>query len=162
MPHDLNLKIGLPATVQVMTAHDSYWFRLNLKLPRRHSGLNHGPPLPATGQAITVSAATGKAQTGAINGCPSASNHTANGSLLVGWALACAVLTFAVCSIHTVTAQCPDSSWSLFVDSFGVEGNNSCVKFFTPSTGMSWSEANTACSNLGFGAHLLTSRQVRL
>lgn len=75
---------------------------------------------------------------------------------VIGATLVCLAI---LCSTP-VCAQCPDGTWSLYVDSSGVEGNvNSCVKQFIAS--VPWATANSACVSLGNRAHLLTSSQVR-
>ena len=73
---------------------------------------------------------------------------------LAAFSLAC-VATL----VSLTNAQCPDSSWGLYVDSSGVEGVNSCVKHFAAPAGITWNGASAACTALG--AHLLTSLQVR-
>ncbi len=74
--------------------------------------------------------------------------------------LALATLVLILCNVSTGNAQCPDNTWTLYVDTFGVEGNvNSCIKLFNTNTA-SWQASSSACVALGGGAHLLTSRQV--
>jgi hypothetical protein len=46
----------------------------------------------------------------------------------------------------------------VFYDTLGIEGTNSCIKYF--GTTMKWGDANSYCNSLGSGVHLLTSKQV--
>jgi hypothetical protein len=68
------------------------------------------------------------------------------------------VVLIALCNVSS--AQCPDNTWTLYVDGSGVQGNiNSCIKLFNTNTA-SWQASSSGCVALGLGAHLLTSRQV--
>ena len=54
----------------------------------------------------------------------------------------------------------PNSTWTAWLDTAGVEGAHSCFKRVTATA--TWSVANATCAVLGVGSHLLTSRQVRV
>jgi hypothetical protein len=54
---------------------------------------------------------------------------------------------------------CLDTTWTLWLDSRGMEGLHSCFKRY--STNVAWATANSNCQALGANIHLLTSRQVR-
>jgi hypothetical protein len=61
-------------------------------------------------------------------------------------------------SLASCVLICPDTTWSLWLDTAGVEGVHSCYKRF--SSLVTWQTANDTCLGLAPGAHLLTSRQV--
>ena len=62
-------------------------------------------------------------------------------------------------SSSACVSLCPDSTWTLWLDTRGVEGLHSCFKRY--STYVAWATANSNCQALGANIHLLTSRQVR-
>jgi Thrombospondin type 3 repeat len=53
--------------------------------------------------------------------------------------------------------DCPDSSWTYWSDAAGVEGTDSCIRFYSMAS--TWESAKATCESTP-GAHLLTSRQV--
>lgn len=58
-----------------------------------------------------------------------------------------------MCEIES-SAQCP-RGWAYYRDATGTEGADSCV-LVSPYPVASWSQADTACTSMGSGAHLLT------
>jgi hypothetical protein len=79
---------------------------------------------------------------GSCTACPAAKPYAPVGSM----------------SSSACVALCPDSTWTLWLDTQGVEGLHSCFKRF--STSVSYAVATGACQLLGSNVHLPTARQV--
>jgi hypothetical protein len=88
--------------------------------------------------------------------CPAATPYSLPGSTLATACVSCA----AGCSGGYGASTCPYaySDWLLWLDATGLEGTHSCVRYV--SSVVNFVQANTTCSNMGAGVHLLTSRQV--
>ncbi len=62
------------------------------------------------------------------------------------------LLALAAAQLLIANAQCP-SGWTLFVDSDGAEGFNSCLQVFTSPTR---NQAQSRANCVSIGGHLLT------
>ncbi len=87
--------------------------------------------------------------------CPAASPYSAEGSTASANCTSC---TGGSCTGWVGVYPCPSMGWTPWVDSLGVEGNNSCIAV-DPAVS-TWSAASTACTSMASGAHLLTTQQV--
>jgi hypothetical protein len=89
--------------------------------------------------------------------CPATVPYSVAGTTAVAGCVAC---NTSVCGNGTYgTFVCPGSvytDWSVWYDTAGVEGNNSCYRFV--STPLQFNASRALCA--AAGAHLLSSRQV--